>query len=362
MALCDISTLRSRNNALVQSIKLRIGLQDFENLKMMSHRFQHDLMGVHDYYHAARCMLQDDSSLIVAMANLLPDHAQREALLQTHLNQPQGSALAPGKPKSYYAGSDAATPPPLPGVLVQRERAQRGSRGMRAGAGPEVLVLQEGLVWIKRWMSRETQQWLVDETMRLGDGEEGVGGGFYKADGNMMKLNSGNKGRVIAPIGDFPARYSEECAAVLAQATSVDPTMPQMNPDVVLVNFYHQKSSLGWHRDNDAGKAFTEMNLGKPVVSFSIGDAADFGYKWRFEDQEQIIKLESGDAIIFGGPSRMILHSILKVHPNTKPRALRMRQGRLNITFRDHSELEAHEIDLGYDGDNRLKRVQDAPQ
>lgn len=30
--------------------------------------------------------------------------------------------------------------------------------------------------------------------MRLGDGEEGVGGGFYKADGNMMKLNSGNKG------------------------------------------------------------------------------------------------------------------------------------------------------------------------
>lgn len=21
----------------------------------------------------------------------------------------------------------------------------------------------------------------------------------------------------------------------------------------------------GWHRDNDAGKAFTEMNLGKPV-------------------------------------------------------------------------------------------------
>lgn len=98
------------------------------------------------------------------MANLLPDHAQREALLQTHLNQPQGSALAPGKPKSYYAGSDAATPPPLPGVLVQRERAQRGSRGMRAGAGPEVLVLQEGLVWIKRWMSRETQQWLVDET------------------------------------------------------------------------------------------------------------------------------------------------------------------------------------------------------
>eukprot|EP00959_Pyramimonas_sp_CCMP1952_P067167 1402041-Pyramimonas_sp.AAC.1 len=44
-----------------------------------------------------------------------------------------------------------------------------------------------------------------------------------------------------------------------------------------------------------------------------------------------------------------------QVHPNTKPRTLNMRMGRLNITFRDHSELEEHEINLGYDGENRLK-------
>lgn len=51
-------------------------------------------------------------------------------------------------------------------------------------------------------------------------------------------------GRVIAPIGDFPARYKEECCASLAQSMTIDPTMPFMEPDVVLVNFYSQKSSL----------------------------------------------------------------------------------------------------------------------
>mmetsp|Transcript_22164 Transcript_22164/g.30824 ORF Transcript_22164/g.30824 Transcript_22164/m.30824 type:complete len:132 (-) Transcript_22164:98-493(-) len=129
-----------------------------------------------------------------------------------------------------------------------------------------------------------------------------------------------------------------------------------MIPDVVLVNFYSDTGNLPWHRDNDAGdKAFMDSSLGKPVVSFSIGDAADFGYKWRHEDPDQVLRLESGDCVLFGGPSRMILHSVLQIHPNTKLRALKMKKGRLNITFRDHSELEAHEINLGYDGDNRLK-------
>jgi hypothetical protein len=70
-----------------------------------------------------------------------------------------------------------------------------------------------------------------------------------------------------------------------------------------------------------------------------------------------VVRLESGDCIIFGGPSRMILHSLLRIYPNTKPRTLKMRMGRLNITFRDHSEVEAHEINLGFDGENRLENA-----
>ncbi len=50
------------------------------------------------------------------------------------------------------------------------------------------------------------------------------------------------------------------------------------------------------------------------------------------------MRLESGDLLVFGGPARMIFHSVAKIHPNTAPpeliRATGLRPGRLNLTFR----------------------------
>ena len=75
------------------------------------------------------------------------------------------------------------------------------------------------------------------------------------------------------------------------------------------------------------------------MISLSIGLAADFAYKSTYnEDEEQkIVHLKSGDAIVFGGQSRMIVHSVLRVYPNTMPGYLQgfMRMGRLNVTYRD---------------------------
>ena len=73
------------------------------------------------------------------------------------------------------------------------------------------------------------------------------------------------------------------------------------------------------------------------MVSLSIGLCADFGYKNAYGDKTHaVVKLKSGDAILFGGPSRMIVHSVLRVYPHTMPGFLRgiMRIGRLNITYR----------------------------
>ena len=45
-----------------------------------------------------------------------------------------------------------------------------------------------------------------------------------------------------------------------------------------------------------------------------------FGYKMHYEDTEhKTIQLNSGDVLIFGGPSRMIVHSVLQVLPKTTP-------------------------------------------
>jgi len=43
-----------------------------------------------------------------------------------------------------------------------------------------------------------------------------------------MRLNAGNKGRVIAPADDYPQRFAAECVAALAAARAVDGTMPEI--------------------------------------------------------------------------------------------------------------------------------------
>ena len=54
----------------------------------------------------------------------------------------------------------------------------------------------------------------------------------------------------------------------------------------------------------------------------------------------QSILLESGDALIFGGPSRMIFHGIRRIFPESMPSELTetmgMRNGRLNVTIREY--------------------------
>ena len=76
-----------------------------------------------------------------------------------------------------------------------------------------------------------------------------------------------------------------------------------------------------WYRDNSKGQA-ESVAFGIPVVSFSLGDAR--------------VMLESGDVLVFGAASRLILHSVTKLSPGTAPKALRMgRPGRVNMTFRD---------------------------
>ena len=67
-----------------------------------------------------------------------------------------------------------------------------------------------------------------------------------------------------------------------------------------------------------------------PVISISIGNSCDFGYK--FEDNVQkVVTLNSGDVVLFGGANRMLLHSVLKVHLGTSPDFLHMGEGKVQF-------------------------------
>jgi DNA oxidative demethylase len=101
---------------------------------------------------------------------------------------------------------------------------------------------------------------------------------------------------------------------------------PQM-PDACLVNFYEPSARMGMHQDKD------EKEFAAPVVSLSLGDTALFRYGGlERKDPTKSVKLRSGDAIVFGGPARLIYHGIDRLVPGTSD--LLPQGGRLNLTLR----------------------------
>ncbi|MEM1044803.1 MAG: alpha-ketoglutarate-dependent dioxygenase AlkB [Pseudomonadota bacterium] len=98
-------------------------------------------------------------------------------------------------------------------------------------------------------------------------------------------------------------------------------------PEAALINHYRSGARMGLHRDED------EQDSTVPVVSLSIGDAARFrvgGTDRR--DATRSVRLESGDAFVLAGPSRLAYHGIDRIYDGTSDRLAG--GGRLNITLR----------------------------
>ncbi|GFR42813.1 hypothetical protein Agub_g3703 [Astrephomene gubernaculifera] len=138
------------------------------------------------------------------------------------------------------------------------------------------------------------------------------------------------------------ASSSSSSSAASSSSGSATPSFtrfPSMVPDICLANFYERSGKLGMHQDKD--EMADSLRAGLPVVSLSIGDAADFLYgSTRDVEQAKSVRLESGDLLVFGGPGRMIFHSVSRVHSHTAPQQLLaatgLRPGRLNLTFRQY--------------------------
>jgi len=94
-----------------------------------------------------------------------------------------------------------------------------------------------------------------------------------------------------------------------------------------LVNWYEATAKMGLHQDRD------EADLAAPVVSLSLGDTAVF----RFGGTERksptrSIRLASGDAVVIGGPSRLVFHGVDRILPGSS--TLLEGPGRINLTLR----------------------------
>ena len=98
-------------------------------------------------------------------------------------------------------------------------------------------------------------------------------------------------------------------------------------PQACLINFYDAAARMGLHQDRD------EENFEAPVVSLSLGDTCLFriGGAVRAAPTRSF-RLQSGDAMILAGPSRLAFHGVDRVMGGTS--TLLTQGGRINLTLR----------------------------
>jgi alkylated DNA repair protein (DNA oxidative demethylase) len=112
----------------------------------------------------------------------------------------------------------------------------------------------------------------------------------------------------------------------LAAGTANAADFAGFEPDACLINRYEPGTRLSLHRDEN------ERDLAAPIVSVSLGLPAVFLFGGsRRTDRPRRIALESGDVVVWGGPSRLNYHGVAPLPEGDDRLAGRCR---FNLTLR----------------------------
>lgn len=227
------------------------------------------------------------------------------------------------------------------------------------GIDREPAILGPGAVHVPGWLGRGQQEYLFRACVDWAAARPPRS--IVLPGGGKMSVRTLSLGRHWSPyrydddevVPPLPAWLVRAARTGLEAAVAVDPLVAaphagtpdtshpdastpgaDYTPDTALVNLYGRGSAMGLHQDRD------EASLA-PVVSLSLGDACTF----RFGTPEHRgrpytdVRLESGDLVVFGGPSRMAFHGVPKVFDGTAPawcrEVLGAEPGRVNITLRE---------------------------
>jgi len=217
-------------------------------------------------------------------------------------------------------------------------------------ANIHVQVIAPGLVCMKGALSSEQQIWLASYAMSAGSREKS---GFWlpQSTSDTEKprvLNSDEfRGRIYDDIENFPdsPKVQTLCHLLVSRARECDNRMPQMDPTHLLLLYYASADGMEWHSDSDVN----DGNNDHPIVSITIGNSSDFGFKLTGKPA-QTIRLDSGDVLIWGGPNRMLYHCVERVYKGTVPEYLKhiVPDARLNFTYRDAPNVRGRENEFKY--------------
>jgi alkylated DNA repair protein (DNA oxidative demethylase) len=214
---------------------------------------------------------------------------------------------------------------------------------MGSNGNVKPVEIAPGAFHLSQYLSLEHQRDLLDRCRALMDGDvpgyvpRVRGGGVMHVrmlclgrhwNGQLYKYEPSRSdfdGLAVPPLPAAFRRLANEIAASVGMT---------LDADLCILNHYDAEGRMGIHQDKDESEA--SLDAGRPVVSVSLGDAARFLFGGvRRRDPVQPIRLESGDAFVFGGPARLRHHGVSRIVAGTAPPELAV-AGRFNLTFRQY--------------------------
>ncbi len=206
------------------------------------------------------------------------------------------------------------------------------------GAG--TIELRPGCLYVPGYLDREAQEALVADLMRVVEAAPFFTPRMPRT-GKPFSVRMTNCG-ALGWVSDAAGGYRYQ--AMHPETGAPWPPMPALAlrawrdlapeaaiAEACLVNHYLLDARMGLHRDED------EEDVSAPVVSLSLGDTAVFriGGTSR-KDATRSIKLQSGDAVVLGGESRLAFHGVDRIiaGSSTLLSGWPPGGGRLNLTLR----------------------------
>ncbi|CAN5391403.1 DNA oxidative demethylase AlkB [soil metagenome] len=130
----------------------------------------------------------------------------------------------------------------------------------------------------------------------------------------------------IDPESGQPWPALPESFRTLARDAAAKAGFPAFAPDACLINRYDPGTKLSLHQDRD------ERDRLAPIVSVSLGLPATFLWGGlKRSDPTRKYRVEHGDVVVWGGPSRFVFHGVSPVKGGVHPL---LGNQRINITFR----------------------------
>lgn len=198
-----------------------------------------------------------------------------------------------------------------------------------------------GCLWWSGWLDRVRQEALVDELRALLRQAPLFTPRMPKT-GKPFSVRMSNCGALGWVSDETGYRYQDThpetgrpwppMPAVLEEAWRTL-ACGATEPEACLINWYGDGARMGLHQDRD------EQEFAAPVLSLSLGDTALFrigGTSRR--DPTRSIRLESGDALLLSGPSRLAFHGVDRIVPGSS--TLLNGPGRINLTLRRVHPIE----------------------